>query len=101
MITMLHHVPDPGALVTEAVRVARKHVLLVEDLDGFGGRFWTVLRDQIFNLEFCGHPKQFRKQDEWTHFFEERGLRLVRFEKVRTRLLGLPIDNGFYLFEKN
>lgn len=100
MITMLHHVPNPGALVLEAARVTKKHVLLVEDLDGFGGRFWTVLRDMIFNLEFFGHPKQFRRQVEWTAFFEERGLKLVRFEKVRTRLLGLPIENGFYLFEK-
>jgi SAM-dependent methyltransferase len=100
MITMLHHVPDPAALVREAVRVSKRYVLLVEDLDAWGGRFWTVLRDQIFNLEFLGHPKQFRSQDEWTSFFESLGLKLVRFERVRTRLLGLPIDNGFYLFEK-
>lgn len=100
MITMLHHVPQPQALVEEAVRVSKKYVLLTEDLDGFGGRFWTVLRDMIFNLEFFGHPKQFRGQDEWTAFFEKCGLRLVKFVKVQTRLLGLPIENGFYLFEK-
>lgn len=100
MITMLHHVPGPNALAAEAARVARKYVLLVEDLDGFGGRVWTVLRDQIFNFEFFGHPKEFRGEKEWPAFFERFDLKLVRFEKVRTSLLGLPIDNGFYLFEK-
>lgn len=100
MITMLHHVPDPAALVKEAARVSKKYVMLAEDLDGFGGRFWTVLRDQIFNLEFVGHPKQFRKENEWPVFFAEQGLTLVRFEKVVTRLLGMKIENGFYLFEK-
>ena len=100
MITMLHHVPDPKTLVREAARVSKRYVVLVEDLDGFGGRFWTVLRDQIFNLEFVGHPKQFRKEEEWPIFFAEQGLKLVQFKKVITRLLGLKIENGFYLFEK-
>lgn len=100
MITMLHHVPDPAALVKEAARVSKKYVLLTEDLDSVGGRFWTVLRDQIFNLEFFGHPKQFRKEEEWTSFFLEYGLELVRFQKVATRLLGIKIENGFYLFRK-
>ena len=100
MITMLHHVPEPAALVREAARVSKKYVLLVEDLDGFGGRFWMVLRDQIFNLEFVGHPKQFRGEKEWPVFFAEQGLKLVKFQKVCTRLLGMKIENGFYLFEK-
>ncbi len=100
MITMLHHVPEPAALVREAARVSKKYVLLAEDLDGFGGRFWTVLRDMVFNLEFIGHPKQFRKEKEWPVFFAEQGLKLVRFEKVITSLLGIKIENGFYLFEK-
>ena len=100
LITMLHHVPEPAALVREAARVSKRYVLLSEDLDGFGGRFWTVLRDMIFNLEFVGHPKQFRKEEEWPIFFSEQGLKLVRFEKVATRLLGIKIENGFYLFEK-
>lgn len=100
MITMLHHVPDPASLMKEAVRVSKRYVMLIEDLDGWGGRFWTVLRDQIFNFEFFGHPKQFRRQDEWVVFCESAGLKLIRFEKVATRLLGLKIENGFYLFEK-
>lgn len=100
MITMLHHVPEPAALVREAARVSKKYVLLAEDLDGFGGRFWTILRDQIFNLEFVGHPKQFHGEKEWPVFFAEHGLKLVQFKKVCTRLLGMKIENGFYLFEK-
>ena len=47
-----------------------------------------------------GHPKQFRKEEEWPIFFYEQGLKLVQFKKVITRLLGLKIENGFYLFEK-
>ena len=53
LITMLHHVPDPGKLLQEVCRVTRSKVIVVEDLYHHGlGRFWTICRDRMLNMEF-------------------------------------------------
>jgi len=101
MITMLHHVPKPEKVIEEACRVTKKYVVVVEDLFHHElGKIWTLLRDQIFNLEFIGHPCQFRKDEEWRDLFKKYQLSVVHFEKVYTKLFGLRILNGLYILEK-
>lgn len=100
LVTMLHHVPDPAAIIAEAGRVTSKFLIVVEDLYHHAlGRFWTVLRDRLYNFEFFGHPCQFRKKEEWIRFFEALGHPLVKAEEVYTHLAGLRILNGILVFE--
>ena len=99
LVTMLHHVPDPSAVIREAGRVTRKFLVVVEDLYHHAfGRFWTVLRDRFFNFEFFGHPCQFRKKEDWIRLFGGLGYSLVNEEEVRTKLAGLGILNGILVF---
>ena len=98
LVTVLHHVADPVAVLREAKRVTRKTLIVVEDLYHHGlGRAWTILRDQIYNFEFFGHPCQFRKRQEWLDFFKAQGFEAVHDESVYTWMAGLRILNGIFI----
>ena len=100
LVTMLHHVPDPSAVILEAGRVTRCFLIVVEDLYHHAlGRFWTILRDRFYNFEFFGHPCQFRKKEDWVALFDKLGYSLVKDEEVYTRLAGVRILNGILIFE--
>lgn len=101
LMTMLHHVSDPGELLKEVYRVTRHQVVVVEDLYHHAlGRFWTLCRDRLLNLELLDHPHQFRKQDEWTNLFEQKGFSQESFKKFYTWLAGFRILNGLFVFRK-
>ena len=100
LITVLHHIRNPERVVLEVKRVTRKCLVVVEDLYQHRfGRWWTILRDKIFNFEYVGHPCQFKKQEEWLQFFEGHGFSLVEAKQVSTRLAGLSVLNGLYIFK--
>ena len=100
LVTMLHHVPDPAVVIREAGRVTRRFLIVVEDLYHHAlGRFWTVLRDRLYNFEFFGHPCQFRKKEDWVALFGKLGYKLVSEDEVYTQLAGLRILNGILIFE--
>ena len=100
LVTMLHHVPDPAAIIREAGRVTRKWLIVVEDLyRNPAGRIWTELRDRFYNFEFFGHPCQFRKKEEWISFFGKLGFKPAETREVYTRLAGLQILNGVFVFK--
>ena len=101
LVTMLHHVPDPQALFREVHRVTRKKVVVVEDLYHHAlGRFWTLCRDRILNVEFMEHPHQFRKDAAWRGFFKTAGFEVRFFKSLYTWLSGFRILNGIYVLER-
>ena len=100
LITVLHHIEDQESVLREACRVTRKRIIVVEDLYRHSlGRFWTILRDRFYNFEWIGHPCGFRTQEEWTVLFNKLGMKLERFEAVKTTLCGLAIMNGIFVLE--
>ena len=100
LVTMLHHVPDPTAIIREAGRVTRKFLVVVEDIYHHAfGRFWTVWRDRFYNFEFFGHPCQFRKKNEWIEMFRDLGLTVQRQQEVYTWMAGMRILNGLFILK--
>lgn len=98
LVTVLHHVPSPEKLLSEARRVTRRFVIVVEDLYRHAlGRIWTSLRDTLYTLEFVGHPHQFRKREDWFRCFAGLGFRVASEREIYTSLLGLRILNGIYV----
>lgn len=99
LVTVLHHTENPEAVLKEVMRVTRKTLIVVEDLYRHRlGRFWTKLRDQFYNMEFFGHPAQFRRGDDWVSFLSGFGLVLESRREVYTWLSGLRILNGLFVF---
>jgi len=101
-MTVLHHIPDPEAVLSEAKRVTRKHIIVVEDLYQHAiGRCWTILRDRIYNFEYFGHPCQFKKREEWLEIFSRQGFSVVEEKQVYTWMAGLRILNGIFILKPN
>lgn len=98
LMTVLHHVRSPEKVLAEARRVTRRFVVVAEDLyRHWAGRIWTILRDSLFTFEFVGHPRNFRRRQEWFQCFHRLGLK-VEFEKeIYTSLLGIRILNGIFV----
>lgn len=103
LVTVLHHVRFPEKVLAEAKRVSRRLVIVVEDLyHHWAGRLWTILRDSFYTLEFVGHPRQFRRKEEWHECFETLGFRIASEKEIYTFLLGIRILNGiFFLSTEN
>ena len=77
LLTVLHHTPDPDAILREAARIA-KRIVIIEDV--YDNRFmeWvTKCFDSLMNLEFFGHPHSNRSDAEWLETFERLDLRAV------------------------
>ncbi|HXV27843.1 MAG TPA: methyltransferase domain-containing protein [bacterium] len=101
LITVLHHIADLDKVLSEARRVTRNTLIVVEDLYHHAlGRYWTVLRDKIYNFEFWGHPCCFKKKDEWISLFQRHGFFLIEQKNVYTWLAGLRILNGLFVFQR-
>jgi SAM-dependent methyltransferase len=98
LVTVLHHVKVPEAVLAEAKRVTRGAVIVVEDLYRSAiGRLWTIVRDSLYNLEFFGHPRNFRTRGSWLGCFGKLGFEVVAEKEIVTSLLGLKILNGCFV----
>ncbi|MDD5218381.1 MAG: class I SAM-dependent methyltransferase [Candidatus Omnitrophica bacterium] len=98
LITVLHHCPDPEEVLREAKRVTRNTLIVVEDIYHHAlGRSWCVLRDRIYNMEFFGHPCNFKSAQQWMEIFGRHGFRVVEKIERYTWLAGLRILNGVFI----
>lgn len=87
LITMLHHTPQPEAVLREAIRVCRGKLVIMEDVytNGFQKQL-TFFTDSLVNLEFEGHPHTNKTDAQWQALFKNLDLRLVSREEFRTLL---------------
>ncbi len=76
VLTVLHHTPDPDAVLREAARVASR-VIVIEDIyTSPFHRKLTKAADSVTNLEFFGHPHSNRDDAGWRATFEALGFTL-------------------------
>jgi SAM-dependent methyltransferase len=96
---VLHHTTHAEALVKEAVRVARRAVIIKDHCaDGFFARPTLRLMDRIGNARFgVTLPFLYLSWDEWRRLFERVGV-AVESRQTRLGLYPLPLN---WIFERS
>ncbi|MFK7601298.1 class I SAM-dependent methyltransferase [Deinococcus sp. SM5_A1] len=96
---VLHHCPDPVAVLREAARVSQR-VLVLEDGDGEAppNRLDRVT-DALINLEF-GHPHGERSHLEWLGIFVACGLGVEYEQGFTSRFGGLGGRHRLYVLNR-
>ena len=97
---VLHHCPDPAAVLREAAHVSCGPVLVLEDGDcdlppGRAER----LTDALINLEF-GHPHGERSRLEWLEIFAACGLGVQHEQGFVSRFGGLRGRHRLYVLRR-
>ncbi|MEO0786429.1 MAG: class I SAM-dependent methyltransferase [Pseudomonadota bacterium] len=77
LLTMLHHTPDPDAILREAARIARRLIIVEDVYSGPLQRYLTYCADSLINLEVFGHPHTNRDDAGWRATFDTHGLKLI------------------------
>ena len=83
LITVLHHVPDPEALIIEAKRVGKIILIQEETYKNTLQKYLTWLADSVNNWEFRGHPHTNKTEEEWETLFLRHHLKLQQKERRR------------------
>lgn len=98
LITVLHHIPDPEAVLREAIRVSGGKIIVMEDIyKNPVQKYLTYFTDSLVNLEFAGHPHTNKDDEGWRQVFQESGLKLVARKEFRTLLFFRQV---IYVLEK-
>jgi len=92
---VLHHIPrqDQQKALQEAKRVARKGLIIVEDLPETPGLF-----DKLLNTELSG-THDFRNDEGWRQLFGQVGLKTEEDKLFEMRHLGVKLQHRFYVLK--
>lgn len=83
LITVLHHVQDPEALVLEAKRVGKRLLIQEETYTSTFQKYITWIADSVNNWEFRGHPHTNKTDKEWEALFQQNDLQVIQKESGR------------------
>lgn len=98
---VLHHAKDPVSLLREAKRVARKKIIIYEDLvEGWLSELICKIHGLTFSFLFQDKKgnNNFKKEEEWKKVFDDLKLKII-FEKRISPVL-IPVDKKFFILEK-
>jgi SAM-dependent methyltransferase len=76
IVDVLHHVEDPAAILAEAVRVARHHVVMKDHLrEGLFAQSTLRFMDWVGNARYgVALPYNYLNRSEWRTIFQRVGL---------------------------
>ena len=83
LATVLHHTPDPDAILKEAARIAPRVIIIEDVYEGRVMEWLTKRMDSLMNLEFFGHPHSNRTDAQWRESFVAMGLNLRHAQTYR------------------
>jgi len=85
LLTVLHHTTDHETLVQEALRVAKKLIIIEDVYFNEVMRYTTYAMDSLVNLEFFGHPHSNRAYQEWKDWLAVRNI-AIEYEEMHSVL---------------
>lgn len=94
LITVLHHCDEPENVLSEAIRVSKSRLIIIEDVyRSFWGKKYIIFLDTLFNLPCLikqpreNMPFNFKTESEWRTIFKNFNLKIV-YQK-RFKLFGI------------
>jgi len=91
--TVLHHTQNPELVIKEAKRVASKIIIIEDIVLNPIQKQLLKLTDSILNLEFVGHPFNFRTDAAWKETFKNLNFELT--DAVHHRII-FPFSQAVY-----
>jgi ubiquinone/menaquinone biosynthesis C-methylase UbiE len=86
LITVLHHCHYPEQVFSEAVRVSKRKLIILEDVYSNAiMKHLTWFMDSLVNMEFKGHPHTNKSEAEWETLFRRHNLKVKK--KTKTKIL--------------
>jgi len=99
LITVLHHIPQPEQTLREAMRVARRIIVMEDIFRSTLEKRMTTLADSWVNWEWRGHPHSNRSDQEWRTTFESLGLCVAAYHEHLHWLWPWRFRHGTYVLE--
>ena len=69
ILTVLHHTSKPEQVISEAMRVANKIIIIEDIYSNPIQKYLTFIVDSIVNMEFARHPHSNKSNTEWKTTF--------------------------------
>ena len=98
---VLHHAEDPISILKQAGRIAKKYVIIYEDMnEGVIGRAYCKLHGKCFNNLLQGNnvEAKFFTEREWRNIFKDLNLEIL---KVKSKPYFLnPVKRKMFVLKK-
>ncbi|OEK03005.1 hypothetical protein BFP97_16400 [Roseivirga sp. 4D4] len=65
LLTVLHHTPNPQAIISEVARVSNEIIIIEDVYRNKIQQYLTYFADSLFNFEFKGHPHTNNTREGW------------------------------------
>ena len=98
LVTVLHHTENPGRVLMEAKRVAKRIIVIEEIYSNTFKKFLTFFIDSVFNFEFFCHPHSNKTDIGWRRVFDNLGLELTHVQYSKSMLI---LERVTYVLENN
>jgi len=101
LILVLHHCRDPLGMLSEAIRVSRGKMVVIEDVyDNAFEKYITFIGDAVLNKEFFRHPHSNKNLEGWLATFKSSNLMVRHCHEFRSRVWGFPFHHALFVLEK-
>ena len=98
---VLHHTGNPENILKQTKRIAKKRIIIFEDLnEGFLGKIYCYCHGRLYDLFFLRNsiPAKFFSEKEWNDIFARLGLKIVDSKEKKYFLN--PVKRKMFILEK-
>ncbi len=104
LIFTLHHISNPVQALEEGLRVAKKRLIVLEDVYQNQQEFQLLKMldwyGNIMTSKEMPFPYNFKTEDEWKNIFQSLGTKLIAVENIRPNPWR-PSRHRLFVLEKN
>ncbi|MBI3577541.1 methyltransferase domain-containing protein [Candidatus Gottesmanbacteria bacterium] len=102
LITVLHHTPSPLVVFSEAARVSKGDMVIIETTyKSFIGKIFIVLFDSLVGRQMKPYWGSYKTDAEWQHFFKQNGFKVVSTQYHADKTFGIFYNHYVYHLKKD